>query len=316
MTESTRYHGVVDGQMIEVDVRHQLLGRPDVDVWIDGVQIPEFASSSGDAPPDGSYWTGERSEEFTVLVHHPLQDSASSGDGADRDADTGNEDSSETDGHRVRERIIVRTRSLGRTGEVDVRSSAVGALTALLPADDSPSAARDDALRAHPYRRALLRGVMEALKVVLPLLGIGELIDRATQPAQDAAEEAVQPTVTWVTQILEPIGRLLSAILDLIGSLFSWVGPLLEFLFGWLRPLLDLLPQWEIGPVMSVLVIIASAWAAYVAGRRRLTRLEAQQQALRTHLHARVAAGVRSVIAVHPPQADASTSAPSASALN
>lgn len=315
MTESTRYHGVVDGQMIEVDVRHQLLGRPDVDLWIDGVQIPEFASSSGDAPPDGSYWTGERSEEFTVLVHHPRRDSAC-GDGSERDADTDDEDRSETEGHRVRERIIVRTRSLGRTGEVDVRSSAVGASTALLPAEGSPSAARDDALRAHPYRRALLRGVMASLKVVLPLLGIGELIDRATQPAQDAAAEAVQPTVTWITQILEPIGRLLSAILDLIGSLFSWVGPLLEFLFGWLRPLLNLLPQWEIGPVMSVLVIIASAWAAYVAGRRRLTRLEAQQQALRTHLHARVAAGVRSVIAVHPPQADASTSAPSASALN
>lgn len=282
-----RYRGVVDGRLLELTVTHRLLDSPRIQLRIDGEEIPqrEGASADGDASPSGLFWTMNRDDGLQFHVHRPREE--------------------ESTDHRVHERIEVRTRSLGRAGEVDVRTSRWGSRTALLPDDGTRSAARDASLRAHPYRRAVQRGVMASLKVVVPLLGITEFLDRVTQPAQDAAAEAAEPTVSWIAQLLEPVALLVGAISDAIAALFSWIGPLLAFLLGWVPPLLDWLPSWGLGPAASVVIILVSAFTAYHEGRKRVGRLDAQEAALATHLHRRILAVARGLMA-HPlsPPAD------------
>lgn len=287
-----RYWGVVDSRLFEVDVAHRLLGAPDIDLRIDGQQVPAREEGPSDQveTPAGMFWTIEPGSDgaHVVSVRRPRDQRADGGDAASA------EEGSDT--HRVHCWIVVRSRSLGRAGEVEVRRSRWGSLTALLAAEGTPSALRDASLRAHPYRRAVQRGVWTSLKYIVPLLGLREIVDRLTQPAQEAAEEAVRPTATWIAQLLEPIGRLFGAIADVIGALFGWVVPVLQFLFGWVPPLLDWLPDWSFGPFLSVIIVLLSALGAYQEGKQRSARLQDQEEALRAHLRARVARGVRQVI--------------------
>lgn len=134
------------------------------------------------------------------------------------------------EGEKVdREVISVNTTALGGAGEVEVRSDL--AIAPLLPEVGSRSEARDLKRTARPSTFALVAGLTTALRLVVPLLGLGALFAFITEPVKawlsGHLSPILDPIFAWLGQLLEPVGRLLMAIGRFIRSV-------IDFLFGWL----------------------------------------------------------------------------------
>ncbi|GAA1489339.1 hypothetical protein [Brachybacterium sacelli] len=197
--------------------------------------------------------------------------------------------------------ISVRTAGLGGAGEVDVRHGLERTL--LVPADGSPSAARDQKRSAHPTRYALVAALTKAAGFLLPLLGFGALfsglldpvkewIEERVRPVLDALATALEPVREWVAGVLRPIGEFLdalfapvheflAALLRPVAEAWEWLR---EVLFGWI-PDLSLpfsIPDWVFDVAVPVLVVLMVFTATFSGLRRRSEKLEATRTATDT----------------------------------
>lgn len=168
-----------------------------------------------------------------------------------------------------REVIYVNTAALGRAGEVEVRSDLD--VSPLLPEPGSRSEARDLKRTARPNTFALIAGLTTALRLIIPLLGLGALFAFITEPVKAWLSRHLSPILdpifAWLGQRLEPAGRLLMAIGRFIGSV-------IDFLFGWL-PSFHLpfdTPDW----VWTSAKIALLALVAFSVSRSNLKRRQKQ----------------------------------------
>lgn len=125
--------------------------------------------------------------------------------------------------------ISVNTAALGGAGEVEVRSGTD--IAPLMPEAGSRSEARDLKRTARPSTFALVAGLTTALRLIVPLLGLGALFAFITEPVKAWLSRHLSPILdpifAWLGQLLEPVSRSLIAIGRFIGSV-------IDFLFGWL----------------------------------------------------------------------------------
>src|SRR5699024_4640326 len=98
--------------------------------------------------------------------------------------------------HKEAEVITIRTAGLGGAGEVEVRHGF--RRTVLVPAEGSPSAARDARRTAHPTRYALIAALARSMRYLLPLLGLGALFSGLLDPLEEWVEARVRPLVEAV----------------------------------------------------------------------------------------------------------------------
>lgn len=178
--------------------------------------------------------------------------------------------------------LTIRTAGLGGAGEVEVRHGF--RTTVLVPAEGSPSAARDARRTAHPTRYALVAALTKSAKYLLPLLGLGALlsglldplaewIEARIRPAVEAIAQATAPVRDWIADLLRPVVELLDALLQPLRDLLSWLGGLLPDLslpFG--------VPEWLIDVIPPVLVVLAAFLATRSALQRRREQLEESAQ--------------------------------------
>lgn len=243
---------------------------------VEGVERPDDATG-GAAAADGLQFRLE--ENFTVLyctVRRPDDD----GDLTDAEV------------------LTVRTAGLGGAGEVDVRHGLERSL--LVPADDSPSAARDVKRLAHPARYALVAALAKAAGFLIPLLGFGALfsglldpvkewIEALIRPVLDAIAGVVEPVRLWIAELLRPVQEFLdalfapvreffAALLRPVGDAWNW---LMDLLFGWI-PDLSLpfsVPEWVIDVSVPVVVVLVVFLVTFRGLRRRQAKLEATRVA-------------------------------------
>lgn len=95
-----------------------------------------------------------------------------------------------------REEIHITTSALGGAGEAEVHSS--GDIVPLLPESGSKSEQRDLKRTANPTAYALIAGLTTALRLCIPLLGLGALLGFLTEPVKAWLSRHLTP-------ILEPI---------------------------------------------------------------------------------------------------------------
>lgn len=173
-----------------------------------------------------------------------------------------------------REVIYANTAALGGTGEVEVRSDLD--VSPLLPEPGSRSEARDLKRTARPNTFALIAGLTTALRLIVPLLGLGALFAFITEPVKAWLSHHLSPILdpifAWLGQLLEPVGRILMAIGRLIGSV-------IDFLFGWL-PSFHLpfdVPDWVWTAARIALLMLVAFSVSRSNLRRRQKQLEQAQ---------------------------------------
>ncbi|GAA4518520.1 hypothetical protein GCM10023160_00710 [Brachybacterium paraconglomeratum] len=170
------------------------------------------------------------------------------------------------------EDITVRTVGLGGAGEVDIRHGFKRIV--LVPADGSPSAAREEKRAAHPTRYALVAALTKSARYLVPLLGLGALfsglldplvnwIEARVRPALEAIARMTEPPREWIAQLLRPIQEFLEAVFSPIKEFFAMllrpVRDLLAWLVG-LLPDIDLpfgIPEWVVDLAIPVVVVVA-----------------------------------------------------------
>ena len=170
------------------------------------------------------------------------------------------------------EDITIRTVGLGGAGEVDIRQGFKRIV--LVPADGSPSAAREEKRTAHPTRYALVAAFMKSARYLLPLLGLGALfsglldpllswIEARVRPAIDAIARMIEPAREWIAQLLRPIQELLEAVFSPIQEFFAMLLRPVRDLLTWLLGLLpDIslpfdIPAWLPDLLVPVIVVLA-----------------------------------------------------------
>lgn len=192
------------------------------------------------------------------------------------------------------EEITIRTAGLGGAGEVDIRHGFKRIV--LVPAEGSPSAAREEKRAAHPTRYALVAAFTRSARYLVPLLGLGALFSGLLDPLLNWIEARVRPTLEAIAQRTEPvrewIGQLLRPIQEFLEAVFS---PIREFFAALLRPVLDLLawlvgllpdidlpidtPGWVVDLLVPVVVVVAVFSGTRKGLRSRGERLAAEKAA-------------------------------------
>lgn len=184
--------------------------------------------------------------------------------------------------HTDHELVTVRTAGLGGAGEVEVSR---GLRTdPLIPAEESPSALRDEKRAAHPTRFAALAAVRRAAGYLIPLLGLGALFSNLLRPVREWVASLLRPVVeaigAVVNPVLEVIGDLLRPVRDLLAAVLRPVARALDWLrdllLGWI-PDLSLpfsVPDW-VPDVVVPLIVVLLVFSATLSGiRRRSAALE------------------------------------------
>ncbi|MGO2820386.1 MAG: hypothetical protein ACTIA5_06280 [Brachybacterium tyrofermentans] len=235
------------------------------------------------------------------------RDDAADGDGAQTGADgddgRGDEDDDrEVPGFTDAEVISVHTAGLGGAGEVDVRHGLDKTL--LVPAEDSPSAVRDEKRIAHPVRYAMLSALAKAAGFLIPLLGVGglfsglfdpvqEWVEARVRPVVDAISEATEPVRTWFGELVRPVVEFfdalfapirsaIAAVLRPIGEAWNW---LTDLLFGWI-PDFSLpfsVPEWVVDAALPVIVVLIAFLVTFGSLRHRREKLDATRAATQAH---------------------------------
>lgn len=189
--------------------------------------------------------------------------------------------------HADAEVIKVRTVGLGGAGEVDVHRSFGRVL--LVPADGTPSAAREVKRTAHPTRYALVTALAKSARYLIPLLGLGALFSGLLDPLMDWAEARVRPAVEavaaflapirdWVSELTRPVREFIAALLRPVAEFRDW---LMDLLFGWI-PEFSLpfsIPEWVVDVAVPAVLVLVVFVATFRELRRRGKRLEATRKA-------------------------------------
>src|SRR5699024_1077335 len=183
--------------------------------------------------------------------------------------------------HKEAEVITIRTAGLGGAGEVEVRHGF--RRTVLVPAEGSPSAARDAKRTAHPTRYALIAALTRSMRYRLPLLGLGALFSGLLDPLEEWVEARVRPLVEAVARAIAPLRDWLSELLQPLWDALAWllrpVNAVLEWLLSPVRELLTwllgLLPEFELpfdvpGWVVDVVIAAIVVASVFAATRRGL----------------------------------------------
>lgn len=315
------YRGRAGGHDYLVRVRHRLLDTS-FTVVIDGIEhdpaAEEKASKkakeskkAAERPADETDSDGLRfrlDESFTVVrctVRRRVEDD---GDVDDEVGDPGKGEPGAEDGdgggpdHTDAEVISVHTAGLGGAGEVDVRHDLEKTL--LVPAEDSPSAVRDEKRIAHPAKYAMLSALAKAAGFLIPLLGIGglfgglldpvkEWVEARVRPVVDAISAVTEPVRTWFGELvrpvvefldglLAPVRSVIAAVLRPIGDAWNW---LTELLFGWI-PDVSLpfsVPEWVVDAALPVIVVLIAFLVTFGSLRHRREKLDATRTATQAH---------------------------------
>ncbi|MBK0330983.1 hypothetical protein I8D64_06145 [Brachybacterium sp. MASK1Z-5] len=265
-----RYEGRRDGHEYVAEVRHRPLDTEAV-ILIDGVRHDpkaEKALARADSAEDVTTADGlalKLDDGFfrsTITVRRPT----ASGTMKDR------------------EKLVVRTTTLGGAGEVDVvrADELVGA--PLVPAEGSPSAAREARKADHPVRFGLIAAGAQAARFLVPLLGLGALfsglldpvkrwIGRLVEPVVTWVDEATRGIRTWIGEVTRPVRELVDALLEPIRRFLGWLWNLL---FGWIPDIhlgIDV-PDWIVDYLVPVLVVVVVFVVTIGTIRDRRERLE------------------------------------------
>lgn len=270
-----RYQGRRDGHEYVAEVRHRFLDTSAV-VWIDGVRH--------DPKAEKTLATAERAHEVTTsdglalkleegFFRHTITVRRPTAKGRMKD----------------REKILVRTTTLGGAGEVDVvrADEAVGA--PLVPSEGSSSAAREARRAEHPVRFGLIAAGAQAARFLLPLLGIGALLSGLLDPVLAWIDPRVEPILTWLDestrgirtwaeQATRPLRDLVDAVLEPLGRFLGWLW---DVLFGWVPQIrlgIDL-PDWVFDYGFRILGVVAAFLITSGAIRDRRKRLETARRA-------------------------------------
>lgn len=168
-----------------------------------------------------------------------------------------------------REEIHVSTAALGGAGEAEVRKG--DKITPLLPESGSRSERRDVKRTAKPTAYALVAGLTTALRLCIPLLGLGALLSFLTEPVKAWLSRVfspiLDPVFAWLGELFEPVGRLL-------GVIGQFISGIIDFLFGWM-PEIHLpfdVPDW----VWTVAKIALFALIAFSVNKSNLNRKKRQ----------------------------------------
>lgn len=317
------YRGRADGHHYVVRVRHRLLDST-FTVAIDGIEHDPKAEekarkartakgkdeSEDDAEPSEQGEDADPSDREPDPSDEPAPDGPSDDSVLDDGLRFRLEDGFSTLHCTVRRRseegeledaevITIRTAGLGGAGEVEVRHGL--RTTPLVPADGSPSAARDEKRTAHPTRYALIAALTKAATFLLPLLGIGALFSGLLDPVKEWIAERIRPVIEAIGQVIRPIGEWLEAVTrpvrEFIDSLFAPIRdffamlltPVRELIAAILRPigealrwLLGLLPDiglnldvpgWLVDVLVPVVVVVAVFVATFSRLRHRRDKL-------------------------------------------
>ena len=328
------YRGRADGHHYVVRVRHRLLDST-FTVAIDGIEHDPKAeekarkarTAKGKDESEDDAEPSEQGEKVDPSDRDPdpSDDSAPdspSDDSVLDDADP-SDDSARDDGLRFRledgfstlhctvrrrseegdledaEVITIRTAGLGGAGEVEVRHGL--RTTPLVPADGSPSAARDEKRTAHPTRYALIAALTKAATFLLPLLGIGALFSGLLDPVKEWIAERIRPVIEAIGQVIRPIGEwleavtrpvrefvdallapirdffsmLLTPVRELIAAILRPIGEALRWLLGLLPDIglnLDV-PDWLVDVLVPVVVVVAVFVVTFSRLRHRREKL-------------------------------------------
>lgn len=193
------------------------------------------------------------------------------------------------DGEREDAEVLtLRTAGLGGAGEAEVRHGF--RTTVLVPAEGSPSAAREAKRIAHPTRYALIAAVTKSAKFLLPLLGFGALfsglldpvkewVEARISPAVDAVSRMVAPVLDWIDEVTRPVREFLEALFsparDFLAAILRPVRDFLRWLLS-LLPDISLpfdIPEWVVDiavPVLIVLVVFFGTLAGIKHRREKL----------------------------------------------
>lgn len=183
--------------------------------------------------------------------------------------------------HKEAEVITIRTAGLGGAGEVEVRHGF--RRTVLVPAEGSPSAARDARRTAHPTRYALIAALARSMRYLLPLLGFGALfsglldpleewVEARVRPLVEAVARAIAPLRDWLAELLQPLWDALAWLLRPVNAVLEWLLSPVRELLAWL---LGLLPEFELpfdvpGWVVNVVIAAIVVVSVFAATRRGL----------------------------------------------
>ena len=194
------------------------------------------------------------------------------------------------DEHTDCEVLSLHTAGLGGAGEVDVRHGFDRTL--LVPAEGSPSAARDAKRTEHPTRYALIAAVTKGAKYLLPLLGFGALfsglldplkewVAARIRPAIEAISRLIDPLMEWIEAVTRPVREfldmLLSPVRELLAAILRPVRDFLRWLVG-LLPDVELpfsIPEWVVDIAVPLLVVAMVFAATFAELRRRREKLAA-----------------------------------------
>lgn len=155
----------------------------------------------------------------------------------------------------------------------------------LVPADGSPSAARDAKRTAHPTRCALVAAFTRSARFLLPLLGLGALfsglldplvewIEARLRPLVEAISRATAPPREWIAQLLQPVQDFLAALLRPVRDLVEWLLGLLPDI-----ALPFDVPGWVVDVLLAVIVVVAVFSATHRGLKERRDKLAATREA-------------------------------------
>lgn len=300
------YRGRAGGHDYLVRVRHRLLDTS-ATVIIDGVEHDPKAEEKALKAAEATEKRAERDDEPAGAAPVGVESAGAEPDVEESDADqaplsddlrfrceegfsslriTVRRPGSDGD-HADAEVIKVRTVGLGGAGEVDVRRSFGRVL--LVPADGTPSAAREEKRTAHPTRYALLSALATSARYLIPLLGLGALfsglldplmewVEARVRPALEAVAAFLSPIWDWFSELTRPVREFLAALLRPVTEFRDW---LVDLLFGWI-PELSLpfsIPEWVVDVAIPVVLVLVVFVGTFRELRRRRKRLEATRNA-------------------------------------
>ena len=250
---------------------------PSGDVVHDEAGPSDDAEPSDDAAPDDGLQFG-LDEGFSTLRCTVRR--RADGEGSGREGEGGEVEDAEV--------ITIRTAGLGGAGEVDVRHGLQ--TTPLVPAEGSPSAARDEKRTAHPTRYALVAALTKAATFLIPLLGLGALLSGLLDPVKEWIGERIRPVIEaigqvvrpirdWLDEVTAPVREFLDALLapvrELIAAILRPIGEALHWLLG-LLPDIGLpfsVPDWLVDVLVPVVVVVAVFVATFSRLRHRREKL-------------------------------------------